>query len=157
MEITIYTDGAATGNPGPGRYGVVLKSGIHRKQLSGGFRYTTNNRMELLAVIVGLEALKNNGSLVTVYSDSQYVVNSVEKKWVFAWEKVGFKKKKNSDLWQRFLNVYRHHKVKLVWIKGHAGIPENEICDQLAVAATKSSKLMIDTFYENSDKSDDDS
>lgn len=157
MHITIYTDGAATGNPGPGGYGVVLKSGEHRKELSGGFRLTTNNRMELLAVIVGLEALKNQGSEVTVYSDSKYVVDSVEKRWVFNWEKIGYKKKKNPDLWQRFLTIYRKHKVKIVWIKGHSGIQENEVCDRLAVSATKSSNLMIDTFYENSDKNEDDS
>jgi len=104
-EITIYTDGAASGNPGPGGYGVVLKSGRHRLELSEGFRLTTNNRMELLAVIIGLESLKIPGSRVTIYTDSKYVADSVEKGWVFGWEAKGFKKKKNSDLWIRFLKV----------------------------------------------------
>lgn len=144
----MYTDGAASGNPGPGGFGVVLMSGVHRKELMAGFRLTTNNRMELLAVIVGLEALKQEGCVVTVYSDSKYVVDAVEKGWVFGWEKVGFKKKKNPDLWNRFLTVYRKHKVKFVWIKGHADIPENERCDQLAVKAYKRTDLQIDYFYE---------
>jgi ribonuclease HI len=157
MQITIYTDGAAAGNPGPGGYGVVLKSGTHRKELSQGFRLTTNNRMELTAVIVGLETLKNQGSQVTIYSDSKYVVDAVEKKWVFGWEKIGFKKKKNPDLWLRFLQIYRKHQVDFVWIKGHAGNPENEICDRLAVSASKSSRLLIDTYYENSQNDEDDS
>ena len=146
--ITLYTDGAASGNPGPGGYGAVLLSGPHRKELSGGFRLTTNNRMELLAVIVGLEALKIEGSEVTVYSDSKYVVDAVEKRWVFGWEKTGFKKKKNPDLWQRFLSIYRKHHVKFVWIKGHANIPENERCDQLAVAASNTPPLQVDDYYE---------
>ena len=134
-EITLYTDGAASGNPGPGGFGVVLKSGIYRKELSMGFRKTTNNRMELLAVIVGLEALKLPDNVVTVYSDSKYVVDAVEKGWLFDWEKKDFKGKKNPDLWKRFLEVYRKHKVRFIWIKGHADIPENERCDRLAVAA----------------------
>ena len=150
MKITIYTDGASRGNPGPGGYGTVLLAGQHRKELSEGFRLTTNNRMELLAVIVGLETLKNDGSEVTVYSDSSYVVDAVEKGWVFSWEKKGFKKKKNPDLWKRFLKIYRKHKVKLVWIKGHANIPENERCDFLAVEASKKEKLEVDEGYEKS-------
>ncbi|MDL2331302.1 ribonuclease HI, partial [Odoribacter sp. OttesenSCG-928-A06] len=125
-KITLYTDGGASGNPGPGGYGVVLICGPHRKELSGGFQMTTNNRMELLAVIIGLEALKNPGEEVTVYSDSKYVVDAVEKGWVFGWEKIQFKKKKNPDLWMRFLKIYRQHHVKFVWVKGHANIPENE-------------------------------
>jgi len=149
MKIIIYTDGASRGNPGPGGYGTVLLAGKYRKELSEGFRLTTNNRMELLAVIVGLEALKNEGSDVTVYSDSSYVVDAVEKGWVFSWEKKGFKKKKNPDLWKRFLNIYRKHKVKLVWIKGHANIPENERCDYLAVKASQKENLLIDEGYEN--------
>ena len=143
-EITMYTDGASQGNPGPGGYGVVLISGPYRKELSAGYAHTTNNRMELLAVIVGLEALKREGEQVTVYSDSRYVVDAVEKGWVFAWEKKGFNGKKNPDLWKRFLSVYRRHRVRFVWVKGHAEIPENERCDRLAVAAASSDHLMED-------------
>lgn len=155
QEITIYTDGAASGNPGPGGYGVVLMAGPHRKELSEGFRLTTNNRMELLAVIIGLNALRFPGSNVTIYSDSKYVVDAVEKGWVFSWEKTRFKNKKNPDLWQKFLVVYRKHNVKFVWIKGHASIPENERCDQLAVAAYKASNLQIDEYYEAEGRSDE--
>lgn len=146
-RITIYTDGAARGNPGPGGYGVVLMSGPHRKELSAGFALTTNNRMELLAVIMGLEALKNANSEVTIYSDSKYVVDAVEKKWVFGWEKTGFKKKKNIDLWKRFLRIYPKHKIKFIWVKGHANIKENERCDQLAVEASLKSNLPDDVGY----------
>ena len=149
MQITIYTDGASRGNPGPGGYGTVLISGKYRKELSEGYRLTTNNRMELLAVIKGLEALKNIGSNVTVYSDSKYVVDAVEKGWVFNWERKNYKGKKNPDLWKRFLLTYRKHNVKFIWIKGHANIPENERCDTLAVEASKKSILKIDTGYEN--------
>ncbi|MDR2131325.1 MAG: ribonuclease HI [Odoribacteraceae bacterium] len=147
-EITIYTDGAASGNPGPGGYGVVLLAGPYRKELSEGFRKTTNNRMELLAVIIGLAALKREGSDVTIYSDSRYVVDAVEKGWVFTWEQSGFKNKKNPDLWQRFLVFYRKHRVKFEWIPGHSSIPENERCDRLAVAASRSYPLLVDTYYE---------
>ena len=129
--IELYTDGAASGNPGPGGYGVILRSGSHYKELSAGFRLTTNNRMELLAVIVGLNALKNPGQEITIFSDSKYVIDSVEKKWVFGWVKTGFKGKKNKDLWMRFLNVYKLHHVKFVWIKGHNNHPENERCDEV--------------------------
>jgi len=146
-QITIYTDGAAQGNPGRGGYGVVLLSPPYRKELSGGFRLTTNNRMELLAVITGLEALKKEGCGVTVYSDSRYVVDAVEKGWVFGWEKKGFKDKKNPDLWRRFLTIYRKHRVKFVWVKGHDGNPENERCDQLAVAAANGKCLPEDKGY----------
>jgi ribonuclease HI len=149
-DITLYTDGAASGNPGPGGYGVVLKSGKHRKELSEGYRLTTNNRMELLAVIVGLEALKHEKSNVTVYSDSKYVIDSVQKGWLFAWVKKGFKNKKNPDLWKRFLNIYNKHNVKFRWVKGHAGIPENERCDRLAVEASQKQNLLVDEGYENS-------
>lgn len=151
-NIIMYTDGAARGNPGPGGYGTVLISGKHRKELSDGFRLTTNNRMELLAVIIGLEALKNIGNNVTIYSDSKYVVDAVEKGWVFNWEKKSYKGKKNSDLWRRFLISYKKHNVKLKWIKGHANIPENERCDTLAVEASKKSNLQADVAYENTDK-----
>ena len=146
-EIIIYTDGASSGNPGPGGYGAVLKSGKHRLEKSGGFRLTTNNRMELMAVIVGLEALKIPGSNVTIYTDSRYVVDSVEKGWVFRWESKSFKNKKNPDLWMRFLKIYRKHKVRLVWIKGHANIPENELCDRLAVEASSGNGLTEDSGY----------
>ena len=152
MKIVIYTDGASRGNPGPGGYGTVMLAGKHRKELAEGYRLTTNNRMELLAVIIGLEALKNEGSDVTVYSDSSYVVDAVEKGWVFSWEKKGFKKKKNPDLWKRFLKIYQKHQVTLVWIKGHANILENERCDFLAVEASKKQNLLVDEGYENSQK-----
>jgi ribonuclease HI len=146
-KVTLYTDGAASGNPGPGGFGVVLISGVHRKEISGGFQLTTNNRMELLAVITGLEALKADHCQVTVYTDSRYVSDSVEKGWLFAWEKKDFKAKKNPDLWKRFLNVYRKHHVRMVWIKGHASIPENERCDMLAVAASQGRDLPVDAGY----------
>ena len=148
MEITIYTDGSSLGNPGPGGYGVVLLAGKHRKELSAGFRKTTNNRMELLAVIVALETLKGEGHTVTIYSDSKYVVQAIEERWVFGWLKKGFKDKKNPDLWRRFLKIYPKHHVKLQWIKGHANIPENERCDQLAVAAAKDNPSTIDQGFE---------
>ena len=146
-DITIYTDGSALGNPGRGGYGVVLISPPYRKEISAGYSCTTNNRMELLAVIVGLEALKHDGCNVTIYSDSQYVVNSVEKGWVFGWAKKGFKNRKNSDLWRRFLSVYSRHHVKFVWVKGHADIAENERCDRLAVAAAGGANLLEDIGY----------
>ncbi len=148
-KIIIYTDGAASGNPGPGGYGALLKSGKHYKELSQGYRLTTNNRMELLAVIMALEALKIENSVVDVYTDSKYVCDSVEKGWLFDWEKKGFKKKKNIDLWERFLLIYRKHKVNFHWVKGHASIPENERCDQLAVKASQMNDLLIDEAYEN--------
>jgi ribonuclease HI len=146
-EITIYTDGAASGNPGPGGYGVVLISGKHRLEKSEGFKLTTNNRMELLAVITGLEALKIEGSKVVVYTDSKYVADSVEKGWVFQWEAKGFKKRKNPDLWIRFLKIYRKHKVRFVWIKGHSNNVENEVCDRLAVNACSAGNLKADAGY----------
>ena len=148
-EITIYTDGSALGNPGPGGYGAVLISGRFRKEVSQGYRLTTNNRMELLAVCVALEMLKFEGSDVTIYSDSKYVVDAVEKRWVFGWEKKGFAGKKNPDLWSRFLRSYRRHKVRFVWVKGHADTVENNRCDQLAVAAANDkAHLSEDTGYE---------
>ena len=133
--IYLYTDGASSGNPGPGGYGVVLKCAGHELELSGGFARTTNNRMELLAVIVGLEAIRWKNAEVHVVSDSSYVVNAINKGWLFNWEKKGFSHAKNPDLWQRFLPLYRSHRVSFHWIKGHAGHPENERCDALAVAA----------------------
>tara|TARA_B110000459_G_scaffold33912_1_gene35678 strand:- start:6 stop:482 length:477 start_codon:yes stop_codon:yes gene_type:complete len=149
VSVIIYTDGAAKGNPGNGGYGVVMISGSHRKEISEGFVLTTNNRMELLSVIVSLENLKKEKTSATIYSDSKYVVDSVEKKWLFGWEKKNFAKKKNPDLWIRFLKIYKKHNVKFVWIKGHANIKENEKCDQLAVAAAESSNLIKDLWYEN--------
>jgi ribonuclease HI len=148
-KVTLYTDGAASGNPGPGGFGVVLMSGKHRKELSEGFLRTTNNRMELMAVIAGLEALKAENCQVTVYTDSKYVADAIEKKWVFAWEMKGFSGKKNPDLWRRFLQVYRRHQVKFIWIKGHAAIAENERCDSLAVAASQKNDLQEDFGYVN--------
>ncbi|REJ80534.1 MAG: ribonuclease HI [Bacteroidetes bacterium] len=146
--ITIYTDGSAKGNPGPGGYGVILMKGEHRKEISEGFRLTTNNRMELLSVIVALEALKNPGENVKVYSDSKYVVDAVEKGWIFGWEKKNFKDRKNPDLWMRFLKIFRKHKVKFIWVKGHADNPFNNRCDELAIAASSNPDLSIDSWYE---------
>ena len=154
-EVIIYTDGACSGNPGPGGYGVVLMSGTHRKEISEGFRLTTNNRMELLAVIKGLAALRKKGTSVKLFTDSQYVANAVNKGWVFDWEQKHFKKKKNQDLWIRFLELYRQHKVSLFWLKGHNNDAENERCDILAVNASKEPVLSEDTGYipENNDMS----
>ena len=152
MKVSIYTDGSSKGNPGRGGYGVVLLYEGHRKEVSEGFRLTTNNRMELLAVIIGLEALKSFNKKVVIYSDSKYVVNAIEKKWLLNWEKNSFKKKKNKDLWLRFLKIYRKHSVKFVWIKGHSEIVENERCDFLAVQAAEKKDLKIDEYYENSIK-----
>ena len=147
--IEIYTDGAASGNPGPGGYGVILRSGAHYKEMSAGFRLTTNNRMELLAVIVGLNALKTPGQDVTVFSDSKYVIDSVEKKWVFGWVKKAFKDKKNKDLWLQYLEQHKLHRVKFIWIKGHNDHPENERCDRLAVAASQNREaLAVDAYFE---------
>lgn len=148
MRVTAYTDGAASGNPGPGGYGAVLEAGKHRRELWGGYRRTTNNRMELMAVIVALEALKLPGMEVTVVSDSKYVVDAVEQGWLFDWEKKGFAKKKNPDLWKRFLAIYCQHKVRFEWIRGHNGHPQNELCDRLAVAAREQPGLPPDEAYE---------
>ena len=152
MSIIIYTDGSAKGNPGNGGYGIVMMSGVFRRELLQGFRLTTNNRMELLAVIIALESVKKEKSEITVYSDSKYVIDSVEKKWVFAWEKKNFNKKKNPDLWIRFLKIYRKQKVSFTWVKGHANNKENERCDVLAVQAADSNNLLIDNWYENNVK-----
>ncbi len=154
MEISIYTDGAATGNPGPGGYGAVLLSGILRKEISQGYKLTTNNRMELLAVIVALESLKKLGSKVTVYSDSKYVVDAIEKSWLNGWVQKNFNKVKNPDLWKRFLLVFKKHHVKFVWVKGHADNVENNRCDFLATQAAKGPVYLIDVGYEDSLKSE---
>jgi ribonuclease HI len=153
-EVHIYTDGAAKGNPGPGGYGVVMElvGSPYKKEFYQGFRYTTNNRMELLAVIVGLEKLKNPNTSVLVTSDSKYVVDAVEKRWVFQWEKKGFAGKKNPDLWIRFLKIYRNHKVDFQWIKGHNNHLQNERCDELAVYASNLPNLSVDAFYEKEEE-----
>lgn len=154
--IRIFTDGAAQGNPGPGGYGVILKYNHHEKALSDGFRLTTNNRMELLAVITGLEAIKKNGIAVTIYSDSKYVVDAVEKGWIWGWQKKNFAKKANADLWQRYIPLHQKFKPKFVWIKGHAGHPENERCDQLAVLAAEGRNLQADHWYEQNKNKEED-
>jgi ribonuclease HI len=158
--IYLYTDGASSGNPGPGGYGVVLKCGSLEKEMSGGFARTTNNRMELLAVIVGLEAVKWENAVVEVFSDSSYVVKALNEGWLESWERKNWKKVKNPDLWQRFLAVYRRHRVSFHWIKGHAGHPENERCDRLAVAAGSGAvamgvQLPPDEGYERLSSQDD--
>lgn len=155
QKIFLYTDGASSGNPGPGGYGVVLRCGRLEKEMSGGFIRTTNNRMELLAVITGLEAIKWQDAEVEVYSDSSYVVKAVNEGWLENWERKGWKKVKNPDLWMRFLAVYRRHRVSFHWLKGHNGHPENERCDTLAVAAgagavAAGKTLPVDEGYEDS-------
>ena len=145
--VYLFTDGASRGNPGPGGYGVILRYGNHEKELSEGFKKTTNNRMELLAVIKGLETLKKEGLDVIVVSDSEYVINAIEKGWLKSWENKGWKKVKNVDLWKRFLEVSKNHQIKFKWIKGHNGHPENERCDQLAVEASQYGPLHEDTGY----------
>ena len=149
MKIELYTDGAAKGNPGRGGYGVLLRFNDAVKEISEGFRMTTNNRMELLAVIVGLESLKTNQYPVHIFSDSKYVIDSISKRWVFNWVKTGFKGKKNKDLWLRYLAIHPKFDLVFHWVKGHAGHPENERCDVLAVNAAEGKILKIDEFYEN--------
>lgn len=147
-QITIYTDGASRGNPGPGGYGAILMWKGHRKELSAGYRLTTNNRMELMAIIAALEAIKKEGQHITIFSDSQYVVNAIEKKWVYGWVKKGFKDKKNKDLWLRLLSSYHKHTIRMVWVKGHADNPLNNRCDELATRAADGSGLLIDREFE---------
>jgi len=153
-KINIYTDGSSIGNPGPGGYGIimVLENNAYKKEVSQGFSLTTNNRMELLAVTVALENIKIINSNVEVFTDSKYVSDAVEKKWVFEWEKLNFKKKKNPDLWKRFLIIYRKHNITFTWIKGHNNHPENERCDYMANKAARSSNLIKDTYYEQNIK-----
>ncbi|MEX0986249.1 MAG: ribonuclease HI [Bacteroidales bacterium] len=146
--VRIYTDGAARGNPGPGGYGVVMLYKGHRKELAAGFRLTTNNRMELLAVIEGLKALTRKNLKVKIYSDSKYVVDAVTKGWIWNWEVKKFKNKKNPDLWKRYIQLHHQFEIEFNWVKGHANIPENERCDQLAVEASLKSNLLIDDGYE---------
>ncbi|EHQ42392.1 ribonuclease HI [Myroides odoratus] len=150
FQVILYTDGSAQGNPGPGGYGLVLEWAGRQifKEFAQGYRLTTNNRMELLAVIVGLEKLKNPQTRVLVVSDSKYVVDAVTKGWVFGWEKKNFKDKKNPDLWMRFLRIYRRHQVSFQWVKGHNNHPMNERCDFLAVQAGKQKDLLVDEYYE---------
>ena len=145
--ITLYTDGSSLGNPGPGGYGVLLRYKQHEKMISQGYVETTNNRMELMGVIAGLEALKKPKQRVVIYSDSKYVVDAVEKGWLSKWIRNQFKGKKNSDLWVRFWRVYQNHFVTLKWVKGHAGYEENERCDQLAVAAATKGPWIEDEGY----------
>ena|SRR5688572_21359847 len=149
--IELYTDGAASGNPGPGGFGVVLKFRAHRKEISTGFRRTTNNRMELMAVIVGLESISNKLLPVEVFSDSKYVVDAINLRWLSKWQQTGFKNKANVDLWKRFLKIYDPSKHKFFWVKGHASHKENNRCDELAVLASKQSGLPPDEGFEMSD------
>ena len=146
MKIEIFTDGSSKGNPGPGGYGIVMRYGDKTKEYSEGFRRTTNNRMELLAVIRALDKLKRYDIPVIVYSDSKYVIDSIEKGWVFNWVKTGFRGKKNEDLWRRYLDLHSKFDIEYSWVKGHAGHPENERCDVLATSATYNN---IDTIYES--------
>ena len=148
LPINLYTDGSSRGNPGPGGYGVVLKCGLHYKEISAGYECTTNNRMELLAVIVGLEAIKRERAQVNVYSDSSYVVNAITQGWLDKWLVKGLHKQKNADLWERFYKIFKKHNVRFFWIKGHAGHPENERCDKLSVEAATSAHLLKDEGYE---------
>ena len=147
-QISIYTDGACSGNPGPGGLGIILMAGEHKKEFAEGYQLTTNNRMELLAVIKGLEMLKTNQYPVVIYSDSKYVIDAVIQKWVFGWAKKNFAGKKNADLWTRFLKIYPQFQIKFVWVKGHANNPYNNRCDELAVAASKGTKLLKDAVFE---------
>lgn len=148
--VHIYTDGAARGNPGPGGYGIVMEwvGKTYRKEFSKGFAHTTNNRMELMAVIEALKKLKNPNTAAIVFTDSKYVADAVEKGWVFGWEKKGFKDRKNADLWREFLVEYRNHKVSFKWIRGHNNHPQNERCDALAVEASKKPRLPPDTGFQ---------
>ncbi|MFT3680975.1 MAG: ribonuclease HI [Ferruginibacter sp.] len=147
-DIILYTDGSSRGNPGPGGYGAILMWGGHRKELAQGYQNTTNNRMELMAVIAGLESIKKREIPVTVYSDSQYVVNAVTKGWLENWIKTDFKgDKKNPDLWKRFYQLAKNFKLKFVWVKGHADNPFNNRCDELATAAADGPNKINDTGY----------
>ena len=150
--IEIFTDGASSGNPGPGGYGVILRSGKHYKELSAGYRKTTNNRMELMAVIKALEALKTLNQSVTIYSDSKYVIDAIEKRWVYGWLQKGFTGKKNKDLWLHFYELAKKNTLRFVWVRGHADNPYNNRCDELATAAADNGPLHIDEFFEQESK-----
>lgn len=149
MGVKIYTDGSSRGNPGPGGYGIVMVAGPMRKEMSAGFRMTTNNRMELLAVIEAMKAMKRTDIPIALYTDSKYVCDAIEKGWVFGWQKKGFKDKKNPDLWREFLKIYKSYTIKFHWVKGHSGHPENERCDVLATDAALANPTAIDVGYEN--------
>ena len=151
LRIDIYTDGACSGNPGKGGYGILMRvpEKKYEKRFSKGFRRTTNNRMELLAVITALEKLKSDQNDIHIYTDSKYVADAINQKWIFGWIKKGFKNVKNPDLWKRLVPLLKAHKTTFHWIKGHAGHPENEICDQLAVKAAQSDQLETDTYFES--------
>lgn len=151
--ITIYTDGSALGNPGPGGYGIVMRFGEKKKEISAGFRKTTNNRMELLAVITALESLKTNKYPIHIYSDSKYVIDSITKGWLNNWVKKGFKDKKNVDLWKKYLKVAQPYQVIFHWVKGHAGNPDNERCDRLAVEKAEKGPHAIDHEFESNQNS----
>ncbi len=155
MRILIYTDGSSRGNPGPGGYGIIMQAEgtSYQKEFSEGFRKTTNNRMELWAIIAALEKITKENQEVLITTDSKYVVNAVEKRWLFDWQKKQFKGKKNPDLWIRFLKVYKKHRITFHWVKGHNHHPQNERCDFLAVEASKKEQLKIDQYYENVEKS----
>jgi ribonuclease HI len=148
IKVNIYTDGASRGNPGPGGYGIVMESGKLVKEFSEGFLKTTNNRMELLAVIVALQNLKRTDLDITLYSDSKYVVDAINQGWVFGWHKKGYKGKKNPDLWRRLLPLLQKYRPKFVWVKGHNNHPQNERCDTLAVQAALGKGLKPDAGYE---------
>lgn len=148
LMIEVFTDGSAKGNPGPGGYGIVMRFGDKLKEVSQGYRLTTNNRMELLAVIVALESMKTTKYPIRVCSDSKYVIDSIVKGWVFNWEKKNFKGKKNEDLWKRYLKQHFKFKIEYKWVKGHAGHAENERCDVLAVQGAESKDQLIDTWFE---------
>jgi ribonuclease HI len=152
-QLIIYTDGASRGNPGPGGYGAILMWGEKRKELAAGYRLTTNNRMELMGVIAALESLTKSNIALTVYTDSKYIVDSVEKRWLDNWIKTGFKGgKKNSDLWTRYYKLSRQFTIKFKWVKGHANNPFNNRCDELATAAADGKQLLIDEGYEAENK-----
>ena len=146
-ELIVYTDGAALGNPGKGGYGIVMMWGAARKEISQGYFYTTNNRMELMAVITALEAIKTPNIIVHIHSDSKYVCDAIEKKWVWSWQRKGWKDKKNIDLWKRLIPLFNAHRVKMHWVKGHAGIAENERCDFLATTAAMNGPWLVDEHY----------
>ena len=148
-EVIIYTDGSSRGNPGPGGYGALLLYGDNRKELSQGYRKTTNNRMELMAVIAALEAMKRKGLAIKIYTDSQYIVKAIKEGWLNKWLATNFAKgKKNKDLWVKFYDLYKQHHIQFHWVKGHADNPYNNRCDQLATAAADGQDLLIDEGYE---------
>ena len=151
-QLIIYTDGSSRGNPGPGGYGAILIWGKVRKELSAGYRLTTNNRMELMGVIAALEALKKENQLIQIYTDSNYIVNAVEQGWIWSWIKKDFKAKKNKDLWIRFIPLYKKHTIKFQWVKGHHISPENNRCDELATQAADGNNLLIDEGYEKGEE-----